>query len=108
MARGKDDFADAYVDEKIGVSDYPLSASVACGKVRLAIVLNRENASPDMHVGSSLSVQWKNSGTLFDTPTLLCTMAAVHPVPICVSILPLHFNSQRCCRIFSQKPSFLR
>ena len=36
MARGKDDFADAYVDEKIGVSDYPLSASVACGKVRLA------------------------------------------------------------------------
>ncbi|KAF8350976.1 nucleolar essential protein 1 [Amanita rubescens] len=32
MARGKDDFADAYVDEKIGVSDYPLSASVACGK----------------------------------------------------------------------------
>lgn len=35
MARGKDDFADAYVDEKIGISDYPLSASVACGKVTL-------------------------------------------------------------------------
>lgn len=35
MARGKDDFADAYVDEKIGISDYPLSASVACGKVCL-------------------------------------------------------------------------
>lgn len=34
MARGKDDFADAYVDEKISISDYPLSASVACGKVR--------------------------------------------------------------------------
>lgn len=33
MARGKDDFADAYVDEKIGVSQYALSASVACGKV---------------------------------------------------------------------------
>lgn len=33
MARGRDDFADAYVDEKIGISEYPLSASVACGKV---------------------------------------------------------------------------
>ncbi|KAG6839760.1 18S rRNA pseudouridine methyltransferase, partial [Arthromyces matolae] len=32
MARGKDDFADAYVDEKISISDYSLSASVACGK----------------------------------------------------------------------------
>jgi hypothetical protein len=34
MARGRDDFADAYVDAKIGISEYPLSASVACGKVR--------------------------------------------------------------------------
>lgn len=33
MARGKDDFADGYVDEKISISDYSLSASVACGKV---------------------------------------------------------------------------
>ncbi|KAF8477297.1 Alpha/beta knot methyltransferase [Kalaharituber pfeilii] len=32
MAKGKDDFADAWVDEKIGVSKYSLSASVACGK----------------------------------------------------------------------------
>lgn len=32
MARGKDNFADEYVDEKIGLSDYPLSASVACSK----------------------------------------------------------------------------
>ncbi|KAL0578949.1 18S rRNA pseudouridine methyltransferase [Marasmius crinis-equi] len=37
MARGKDDFADAYVDEKIGVSSYPLSASVACGKFCCAL-----------------------------------------------------------------------
>jgi hypothetical protein len=36
MARGKDDFADGYVDEKIGISEYPLSASVACGKVSSA------------------------------------------------------------------------
>lgn len=35
MARGKDDFADGVVDEKISISDYPLSASVACGKVRV-------------------------------------------------------------------------
>jgi rRNA small subunit pseudouridine methyltransferase Nep1 len=36
MARGKDDFADAYIDEKISISDYSLSASVACGKVSIA------------------------------------------------------------------------
>lgn len=34
MARGRDDFADAVVDEKISISNYGLSASVACGKVR--------------------------------------------------------------------------
>lgn len=32
MARGQDNFADEYVDEKIGLSNYPLSASVACSK----------------------------------------------------------------------------
>ena len=32
MARGKDNFADEYIDEKIGLSNYPLSASVACSK----------------------------------------------------------------------------
>ncbi|KAG6874017.1 18S rRNA pseudouridine methyltransferase [Termitomyces sp. Mi166 len=37
MARGKDDFADAYVDEKISISDYALSASVACGKFCCAL-----------------------------------------------------------------------
>ncbi|KAI5781449.1 Alpha/beta knot methyltransferase [Geopyxis carbonaria] len=33
MAKGKDDFADGWVDEKIGVSNYSLSASVACSKM---------------------------------------------------------------------------
>ncbi|CAE6386049.1 unnamed protein product [Rhizoctonia solani] len=37
MARGKDDFADAIVDEKISISDYALSASVACGKFCCAL-----------------------------------------------------------------------
>ncbi|PIL36528.1 hypothetical protein GSI_00217 [Ganoderma sinense ZZ0214-1] len=37
MARGKDDFADGVVDEKIGISEYPLSASVACGKFCCAL-----------------------------------------------------------------------
>ncbi|PIA16626.1 Nep1-domain-containing protein [Coemansia reversa NRRL 1564] len=37
MAHGKDDFADAYVDEKIGISEYPLSASLACGKLTCAL-----------------------------------------------------------------------
>lgn len=32
MARGQDTFADEFVDEKIGLSNYPLSASVACSK----------------------------------------------------------------------------
>lgn len=34
MAHGQDDFADLVVDEKISISEYSLSASVACGKVR--------------------------------------------------------------------------
>ncbi|TDL15804.1 Nep1-domain-containing protein [Rickenella mellea] len=37
MARGRDDFADAFVDEKISVSAYSLSASVACGKFCCAV-----------------------------------------------------------------------
>ncbi|GFZ47880.1 18S rRNA (pseudouridine-N1)-methyltransferase [Saitozyma sp. JCM 24511] len=32
MARGADNFADQWVDQKISISDYSLSASVACGK----------------------------------------------------------------------------
>lgn len=32
MAKGADNFADEYVDEKIGISHYSLSASVACSK----------------------------------------------------------------------------
>ncbi|KAJ1899414.1 18S rRNA pseudouridine methyltransferase [Kickxella alabastrina] len=37
LAHGNDNFADAYVDEKIGISEYPLSASVACGKLTCAL-----------------------------------------------------------------------
>ena len=33
MARGKDNFADEWIDEKISLSNYPLSASVACSKL---------------------------------------------------------------------------
>ncbi|CAG8710280.1 6828_t:CDS:2, partial [Acaulospora morrowiae] len=32
MAHGADNFADEWVDEKIGISQYPLSAAVACSK----------------------------------------------------------------------------
>ena len=32
MAKGKDDFADAFKDESISISNYSLSASVACSK----------------------------------------------------------------------------
>ncbi|THV04495.1 Nep1-domain-containing protein [Dendrothele bispora CBS 962.96] len=37
MARGKDDFADQFVDEKISLSGFALSASVACGKFCCAL-----------------------------------------------------------------------
>ncbi|KAF8306244.1 Nep1-domain-containing protein [Clavulina sp. PMI_390] len=37
MARGKDNFADHVVDEKISISEYALSASVACGKFCCAL-----------------------------------------------------------------------
>jgi len=32
MAKGNDDFADAFKDDTISISNYSLSASVACGK----------------------------------------------------------------------------
>lgn len=32
MAKGKDDFADEYKDDAISISNYSLSASVACSK----------------------------------------------------------------------------
>lgn len=32
MAKGKDDFADNFKDDTISISNYSLSASVACGK----------------------------------------------------------------------------
>lgn len=41
MAHGQDSFADGIVDEKISVSEYSLSASVACGKVSVARFLLR-------------------------------------------------------------------
>lgn len=37
MAHGKDDFASSWVDESISISEYSLSASVACGKFTCAL-----------------------------------------------------------------------
>lgn len=37
MAHGQDNFADSVVDEKISISEYSLSASVACGKFCCAL-----------------------------------------------------------------------
>jgi rRNA small subunit pseudouridine methyltransferase Nep1 len=37
-ACSQDNFADQYVDQKISISDYSLSASVACGKFCCAMV----------------------------------------------------------------------
>jgi len=37
MPHGEDNFADDWVDEKIGISEYPLSAAVACAKFCCAL-----------------------------------------------------------------------
>ena len=65
MARGRDDFADAIVDEKISISDFPLSASVACGKVSCP-PSSRSRSHSDAHFPSSSAVHWRNSGILFE------------------------------------------
>ena len=72
MARGRDDFADHVVDEKISISDYPLSASVACGKVR-RLHFNRKDT--DALSLSSFVAPSRNSGTLYNLPRPLtiCT-----------------------------------
>ena len=65
MARGRDDFADSIVDEKIGISQFPLSASVACGKVsrlyRVKAPRSLLNSSP-----SSSAARLRTSGTSFE------------------------------------------
>ena len=69
MARGRDDFADAYVDEKISISEYSLSASVACGKVFFFIVrppIFGQLLTIYFFFSLSFAVRWKNSGTSSD------------------------------------------
>jgi rRNA small subunit pseudouridine methyltransferase Nep1 len=46
LTRSADNFADQYVDQKISISDYSLSASVACGKFCCAMV--RRTAMSDL------------------------------------------------------------
>ena len=74
MARGRDDFADAYVDEKISISEYSLSASVACGKVFffhfyyfVAIYIwDSTDRRLFFFFPFSFVVHWKNYGTSSD------------------------------------------
>lgn len=79
MARGRDDFADGFVDEKISISDYSLSASVACGKVRLDAYLYHPVLNVRLHlvllcfgrdVGRHLSVLMQDS--LFFVAAFCC------------------------------------
>ena len=68
MARGKDDFADAVVDHKISSSEFPLSASVACGKVsvmRQVVVRGARVADP----ARSSVARSKSSGTSSEPPS---------------------------------------
>lgn len=50
-----DNFADHLVDEKIAISEYSLSASVACGKVRHSLTHARRSALADQTCGSASS-----------------------------------------------------
>ena len=68
MARGKDDFADGIVDEKIGISNFPLSASVACGKVS---VNHEEMRYRLLIIRCSSVAHWRTSGTLSEVFMLL-------------------------------------
>jgi len=45
MAHGEDNFADGLVDDKIAISEYSLSASVACGKVKCHLRLLASQAN---------------------------------------------------------------
>jgi rRNA pseudouridine-1189 N-methylase Emg1 (Nep1/Mra1 family) len=63
MARGPDNFADAWVDEKISISGFGLSASVACGKV--CWYRHRDCGGP-LIVFNSSAVPWRSCGILFD------------------------------------------
>lgn len=58
MARGSDDFADGIVDEKISISNYPLSASVACGKVSLKFPLGELAKFTDAQFCCALEDMW--------------------------------------------------
>jgi rRNA small subunit pseudouridine methyltransferase Nep1 len=80
MARGRDDFADAYVDEKISISEYALSASVACGKVRLA---SHSLLSNPNHVSLVLLCARGAVGYRIDRPHLL-PFPPLDPAPHCI------------------------
>lgn len=58
MARGKDDFADGVVDEKISISDYPLSASVACGKVSTVLCFVSRDSDVSAQFCCALEELW--------------------------------------------------
>lgn len=90
MARGRDDFADHVVDEKISISDFPLSASVACGKVSACgIIFTRSSFS-----GSSV-VLWKSSGILYDVLTSHISSKCKNLSGCCIMAVRLYLRKYR-------------
>ena len=69
-ARGRDDFADAYVDHRISISEYPLSASVACGKVRLPLLVQICSTKANGWPSDSSAMRSKNFGILSSSEML--------------------------------------
>lgn len=122
MARGRDDFADAYVDEKISISEYALSASVACGKVAFLSfhILVLIYADPTSFLvllcfGRTLGHRLKGQSSIYWPPPQFCSYLwyfgphFLHSLigykkksclisissPSGSSLKNLHFNSQR-------------
>ena len=95
MARGSDDFADGVVDQKVSISNYPLSASVACGKVSLKFPLGELANSP---IPSSVA-HWKICGTSCNLGHSCCQLLDLFSLRVIarlVAVVPYVRMSVRC------------
>lgn len=77
MARGRDGFADSpFIDERISVSQYALSASVVCSKASLLTVLRCSRALRAL-VGSNAAQVESVTDWLARSLSLLCSSAVL-------------------------------
>jgi hypothetical protein len=96
MAHGEDNFADGLVDDKIAISEYSLSASVACGKVSSwqntavtgrSLTLHTRSAAHAKTFGTSYKAHWTH--IIFTALTLYKHKATIYlPVSTAAKTLP--------------------